>query len=906
MPNFRLLTLNLRYKTALYFSLGLLGMIISFLFISRYFFLYSLDELERTEITHANQQAHAVINMMVNQQREISYDWAHWDETYYLLKDGDIDAYRDRNLYIESIDTLALDLMVFVTLEGKILDSLTREQDKQQSHEFVKQVISLPEVKDHILNANNTLDIHRDSMAGLFKINQHVWSVSLTPVRNSEGDQNSPGWLVWGRDLNLRFPGDFSSILTANNQLVELSAAAENESLAGKVNKNGNNITLWSVLTNVSNQPIALLKTDSQRPHYEKGNTLFLYLFATIGVVATAIASSTYWVFKNRVAIRFNHFSQGIRQLASQYHLEDLRSVTSDELEVATKLVEKLSENTSITKTQLKDSMQKLGALYRSSSLGMLIVIERNIVDINQQALDMLKYQRDDIIDRPLDSLCASDTEECHVDMMFKMVNDGTTMFEAQMLDSKQQVIDCSLEATLVQHNGCNALMLLIHDLREKKQQAQLIQELTDYDPISGFCNRVIILSALNDLIRQSPNSFSFVYISCENIQQISQLYGHRVFDEAIKYISASMKTVLGEYQIGRISESEFIVLVPDCSHSNNQQVVDATNKLLDRLSHKVELSGLLLNLESKAVIIDPAITHEPSEHLLQIARYSASSLPGNQMSEVVVVAEELSSQAQTAMIINRDLELAIKNREIIPYYQPILNTQSGEVIGFEALARWIHPVLGVISPAVFIPIAEQGKLIVELGESILEQACEFLNQLNKTRKQQGLNALNMHVNLSTQHFYHANLTSHLKQALDNNCIEAGQLVIEITESMLMGVEAETIHRINEVKQLGTQLALDDFGTGYASFSSLCSFPLDIVKLDKSYIDQIETNDRAKTLVRNIASMAQELGLTIVAEGVETASQVRKLKVWSIDELQGFYFYKPMPKQDILDQFSSL
>ena len=275
-------------------------------------------------------------------------------------------------------------------------------------------------------------------------------------------------------------------------------------------------------------------------------------------------------------------------------------------------------------------------------------------------------------------------------------------------------------------------------------------------------------------------------------------------------------------------------------------------------------------------------------------------------MSEVVVVAEELSSQAQTAMIINRDLELAIKNREIIPYYQPILNTQSGEVIGFEALARWIHPVLGVISPAVFIPIAEQGKLIVELGESILDQACEFLNQLNKTRKQQGLSALNMHVNLSTQHFYHANLTSHLKQALDNNCIEAGQLVIEITESMLMGVEAETIHRINEVKQLGIQLALDDFGTGYASFSSLCSFPLDIVKLDKSYIDQIETNDRAKTLVRNIASMAQELGLTIVAEGVETASQVRKLKVWSIDELQGFYFYKPMPKQDILDQFSSL
>ncbi|CDT78893.1 hypothetical protein VDIAB_100599 [Vibrio diabolicus] len=134
--------------------------------------------------------------------------------------------------------------------------------------------------------------------------------------------------------------------------------------------------------------------------------------------------------------------------------------------------------------------------------------------------------------------------------------------------------------------------------------------------------------------------------------------------------------------------------------------------------------------------------------------------------------------------------------------------------------------------------------------------------------------------------------------------LSAGQLVLEITESMLMGGEIESIQSIQDIKRLGVGLALDDFGTGYASFSSVCNFPLDIVKLDKSYIDEIETNDRAKTLVRNIANMSQELGLTIVAEGVETASQVRKLKVWNIDELQGFYFHKPMPAEQALVQFS--
>lgn len=125
--------------------------------------------------------------------------------------------------------------------------------------------------------------------------------------------------------------------------------------------------------------------------------------------------------------------------------------------------------------------------------------------------------------------------------------------------------------------------------------------------------------------------------------------------------------------------------------------------------------------------------------------------------------------------------------------------------------------------------------------------------------------------------------------------------MLELTESMLLGAEEETIKRMDAIKKLGIQLALDDFGTGYSSFSTLCDFPLDIVKLDQSYISTLESNDKAKTLVRSIINMSQELGLTTVAEGVETASQLRKLKVWNIDEIQGFYFYKPMSKQEVFD-----
>ncbi|QSA19975.1 EAL domain-containing protein, partial [Vibrio furnissii] len=176
------------------------------------------------------------------------------------------------------------------------------------------------------------------------------------------------------------------------------------------------------------------------------------------------------------------------------------------------------------------------------------------------------------------------------------------------------------------------------------------------------------------------------------------------------------------------------------------------------------------------------------------------------------------------------------KNRKIIAHYQPIVKAASGQLVGFEALARWKHSQFGMVSPAVFVPLAEQRKLIVELGEQILDQACAFLQTFQQA---QGHNKqmVSIHVNISSPHFYHSSLVDTLRNVIAQYQLEAGQLVLELTESILMGVEEETQQRMDAIKALGVQLALDDFGTGYSSFSSLCNFPLDIVKLDKSYID---------------------------------------------------------------------
>lgn len=908
MNSLRLFNSNLRYKTALYFSLGLAGMIISFLFISRYFFLYSLNELENMEISRANNQAHAVIEMFIDQQEERSYDWAHWDETYYLLKNGNVEAYRTRNLYLDTLDTLGLDLMAFIPLEGNVLDHFSRENDPKQSSQLVTSLMQDHAIAQHITDMNNRTDGVRESTSNLFKVANEIWMVSLTPVRNSEANLASPGWLLWGANLTSRFPGNFQSILIAKTSLTlnrpapleQTDSAIE---LAKPILRQGEKIIQWSTIIGPDNTPVAFLKTEAPREHFVKSKSIFAYLFAVVGISTTLIATSTFLFFRKGVAIRFNAFEKGINQLFDKYQLEDLKQGKTDELDRATQLVEVLTNNALLAEDKVQDTLQKYRALYDSQSVGLLVVLDDQIMDVNQKALELLGYAKENLICQSLQQLCTSTENNCQVDMMYHQLAQGQLNFEAQLLASNNDVVDCQLEAAMIQHNGQNALLLLIHDVRTQKQQEQLIKELSGRDPISGLKNRPMILNEVKRLIETQPNRFSFMYISIEKLKNISAVYGHLVFDDAIRYAASALNELPTQYKVGRISEFEFIVVIPpnsDCYYALN-----SANKLIDKLAQKTEISGLAIDLNCKVVMVEPKLTHHSLAYLLQAAYYTAQIELENLTKEAIIMGEKLSEHAQVSLMINRDLELAVANEKIGVHYQPIIDTQTGEINGFEALARWFHPTLGIVSPGVFIPVAEQSQLIVQLGESVLYQACEFIVELNQTRSDNGLKPLTMHVNLSAKHFYHTCLADYLRETIDKFKLETGQLVLELTESMLMGVEAETINRMNEIKQLGVQLALDDFGTGYASFSTLCSFPLDIVKLDKSYIDQIENNERAKTLLRSIANMAQDLGLTTVAEGVETSSQVNQLKEWNIDEIQGFYFYKPMNRQEATGHFAT-
>jgi PAS domain S-box-containing protein len=897
MKQFRLLNLKLQTKTTLYFLIGLLSVSLSCLYITRYFFLVSLDNLENAESTRASEQAYNLIINMVDALEERSYDWAYWDETHALLLGDRVQEYRERNLLKESLDSLSLDMMVFTTLRGDVIDSVTRHQEVNSR--FADIVMSEPAIYKHVKSMNKVMDSFRESYSGLLALDEQLWSVSLTPVRNSDGSSASSGWLIWGQNLSLRFPGNFETILTAKSEIFHINQPHE-LSLTPEVEKSRHYMSQTVDLVGMSGTPVAHLKTTLERVHFLKGNVLFSYLFMAVAFVAAVITTITYLLFRRKVAVRFSDLEKDIDDLFSSYQLEGLNQPNKDELDRLVKLVQALANDSSATKEQLQDTQQKFAALYESETIAMILVWGREIVDINRTALELLDYDISEVVHKPLDLICPDNEQpECQIDAMYQMFQQGQTQFESQMITKRGELIDCHIEVKSIKYQGRDAVMLSVRDVREHKKQTKLIEDLVERDHLSGLWNRKAIMEKARKLVEAHPNQFSLLYITVPNLMQVSEVYGHQIFDESLESIARLFGEELSLFPVGRISSHEFLVLVESIDDFDKAE--QGAVRFKEALSRKHQIQTLMLDLRCQVVLIEPEITHHSLDKLIHssIHALETSRIPvsPSYLLRIDTVAFDV---AQAAAAIKRDLEYAIESKEIHANYQPIVNSKTAEIVGFEALARWQHPEFGFVSPGVFIPLAERDHQIIKLGESILEQACEFMTRVDKIRRSQGKASLTIHVNLSAAHFYYPGLPDYLVHIIQRYNVLPGQLVIEVTESMLMGIEEEVIARMEMIKSLGVLFALDDFGTGYSSFSTLCCFPLDIVKLDKSYIDQLEVNDRAKSLVRNIANMAQELGLTTVAEGVETASQARKLKNWNIEEIQGFYFYKPMPEGELI------
>ncbi|MEL7609292.1 MAG: EAL domain-containing protein [Bacillota bacterium] len=437
----------------------------------------------------------------------------------------------------------------------------------------------------------------------------------------------------------------------------------------------------------------------------------------------------------------------------------------------------------------------------------------------------------------------------------------------------------------------------LLADAMVKIKAEKDIEYLAYYDHLTGLPNRTLFTDRVTQAIHLAKRSAKFIgvmFIDIDSFKAINDTMGHSSGDLLIREIAHTLSLHLRKTDtVARFGGDEFMILINNIA--SGQDVVRVVNSVMSIFEKPFVMKDLEFFITASAGVAVCPVDGEDAETLIKnadIAMYKAKSMGKNQY---VLCTADMKDEVQRNMMLSNSLYRVQERNELLLYYQPQICLQTKQIIGLEALLRWKHPQWGMISPSVFIPLAETNGLINGIGEWVLRTACVQ----NKKWQDMGLPCLRMAVNLSVSQFKNPKLTDIVQGILQETGLNPAYLELEITESVAVKESEYIIDVLNSLKELGVSISIDDFGTEYSSLSRLKMLPIDRIKIDMQFVQGIEGSEKDQAITKIIINLAKSLGLKVIAEGVETAPQLDFLHQRMCDEVQGFYYYRPMPAADI-------
>jgi diguanylate cyclase (GGDEF)-like protein/PAS domain S-box-containing protein len=440
-----------------------------------------------------------------------------------------------------------------------------------------------------------------------------------------------------------------------------------------------------------------------------------------------------------------------------------------------------------------------------------------------------------------------------------------------------------------------------VEDITLRKRAEDQLKRQAFHDPLTGLPNRALFLDHLRMAMergRRRKHLYAVIYMDLDRFKVINDSLGHETGDELLRCVARVLeKCGRSVDTIARFGGDEFAILLEEISAPRD--TIAIARRILDGVRQPFEINGNEVFTSASLGIVLKTDGYDRPEALLRdadTAMYRAKELG---KSRFKVFNQKMHDQALRLMALETDLRRAVDLREFEVAYQPIVCLDTRRVCGFEALVRWRHPEHGVIMPGDFISLAEDTGLIYSIDNLVLVDACA---QVKHWQASYGANMgehLTLNINISGRHFGQPMLLSQITRALDDSGLHPQSLNIEITESALMDNPALAEEVLKQLKLLGAKVCIDDFGTGYSSLSYLQRFPIDVVKVDRSFIDGVENNQDSQAIVRTVFSLGESLGLKIVAEGVETPAQLAFLESEGCRYVQGFLFYKPLSAAEV-------
>nr|WP_229333589.1 EAL domain-containing protein [Glaciecola sp. MH2013] len=521
---------------------------------------------------------------------------------------------------------------------------------------------------------------------------------------------------------------------------------------------------------------------------------------------------------------------------------------------------------------------------------------DTTIISFHTNSQDDLYVVPDGFIGKPMASILPKEvSDKLKTNIKKALQQDGVVDFQYQLNVPAGLLY---FEARARHLKTEKQLVLVVRDITEQHNAAETIKRQAYFDTLTKLPNRFLSLDRLSQIMNEAERQrtqCAVLFLDLDDFKKVNDSLGHDTGDQVLVESATRLTTVIRKRDtVGRLGGDEFIVLLPDVA--DYRGITTVVENLLDAFRQPFKLEGreLMLTL-SVGVAIYPENGDNASDLLrnADTAMYQAKAMGRNAYSFFTKEMDEITSRR---FELEDQMRGALQRGEFSLHFQPKLHAQTAEIVGAEALLRWFNPVLGNVGPDEFIPIAEHTGLIIEIGEFVITQALSFLSSWEAESQKN----LHVAVNLSPRQFRDKNLLNFVSDAMLTANIPPHKLEFEITEGVLLTGENYITETLNNLHNMGVTLSMDDFGTGYSSLSYLRQYSFNMLKIDRSFVSGIVENTADQKLVIATIAMAHSLGLKVVAEGVETEAQYALLNKLGCDFVQGYYFSKPLPQEDLL------
>lgn len=736
-------------------------------------------------------------------------------------------------------------------------------------------------------------------------------------------------------DDNEAIHNDFKKALTENPELDYVEIQNLEKALTGKTDKKTDNLSFpkyeihsayqgkeaLEIVVDALNKglPYALAFVDIRMPPGWDGIETIEKIWGVDKNIQTVICTAHSDYSWEEIYRRLGH-SDRLLILKKPFDLIEIRLLALNLtkkwiLNAQAKLKEEdLQEMVTQKTKELSFSLSLTEATLESTADGIIVIDKKNkIVNFNRKFLEIWDISEEQL--EQDDALKLSNFMSKKLEMPKSISLDSHKMIEEKNFDIYQ---DLKLKTNkfieqyikLQYHN--QKIVGIVYNFRDITHRKRLEEELAKqatYDNLTGLPNRILLADRIQHAIllaKRNKTYLAILFIDLNSFKLINDSFGHHIGDELLKIFSHRLKNSLRESDtvgrmnnnvvtdtVSRLGGDEFVVVLTT-PNKDKDSILPAIQRLNEELIQPYHLASHELTVTlSMGISFFPEDGFDPITLIKNAdsAMYRAKEL---KQTFFEFYQKEMSEKTLARLELENDLRQALVKKELFLNYQPLFDLNKKRIASLEVLMRWAHPTLGLIPPTTFIPLAESSNMIGPISDWLLRTACSQ----NKAWQDQGLPPIPISVNVSVTQFKYKNFVENLEQILTESGLEPKYLELEFTENIIMSDNMDTTLKMEKLKKLGVAIDIDDFGTGYSSLNYINQFPIDKIKIDRSFINSLSNNEESKTIVQAIMMIAKSLNMCVVAEGVETISQLNILRAISMDEVQGFYLSLPLSVED--------